>query len=315
MDLALLQQMREQSTQLAGKRRDTSGDAYAQGLDFLAKAHASGFEDRVALKQASEAFIKAIQYNRQSADAYVAMAYLLILMGNHPMAVRYLNEARRVAPGHADALALIDYIQHPENYASADAEDDDFDLLDLDGHDADDEVDQAYEDLEKYIRQQLRSLAAAAELQPAVTPAALQQLEVRYQELQRLSEDLDARLRDLEFEMDTAGLRSQLRPLEQALQRLQALRQVSNRLIRLCHEMETLRTEVQQQIQAAAFATDTAALESQLERFLDTCDGYADQLDDWDEDGFSIEAIEPIYARLVGTVEQLQELIDERQAA
>lgn len=324
MDLALLQNMRAQTSQLADKRRDTSKEAYQQGLDLLAKAHASQFTDRAALKQASAAFIKAIQYNRQFADAYVSLAYLLLLINNQPMAIRYLHEARRVQPDHSDALALLDYIQHPENYTKTVApeieayDQGDFELQDLEAPVATvkrlqvvDQADEQVEAVEQKIRKHLR-LLLGPQPQPVLDPNSLAQLEKRYQELQAVCQELDETLMDLEAEVDTSGLRASMGPLERALQRLKTLRQVSRQLMRLREEMDGLRAEVLQQVQAPS--SESSQLESQLESYLDRCDRYADQLDEWDRQGFSIQQIEPLYARLVAAVEQFQEMLDEHQA-
>jgi DNA repair exonuclease SbcCD ATPase subunit len=307
MDLALLQQMKDQTNRLASNRRHTSDDAYEQGLTALARAQASAFEDKEALKQASECFIRAIQYGRQNVEAYVGMAYLLILLGDHVMAVRYLNEGRRIDPRNQDILTLTDYIQNPDAYA-AEAAGDDFALVALDGEDPEDDLSDAlFEEVQRLIQAQLAQLRQLR-WDLALTPPAFKALEDQYASLDQARADLNDKLAELELDFDTASLRQQLRPLESAINKLQGLRQASSRLLRTQHEIKTLTEQVQQDVSLCL--GPSAAMEQKLEKYLDECDRFADLLDQTETQGYSIALLEPVYARLVSTVEQLQDLLD-----
>lgn len=308
MDLALLQQMKEQTNRLASNRRHTSDDAYEQGLAALARAQASAFEDKESLKQASEGFIRAIQYGRQNVDAYVGMAYLLILLGDHVMAVRYLNEGRRIDPRNQDILTLTDYVQNPDAYAAESAPEDDFSLVALDGEESDDDLgDALFEEVQALINEQLAQLRHLR-WDLALTPPAFKALEDQYASLDQARAALNEKLAELELDFDTASLRQQLRPLESAIKKLQGLRQASSRLLRTQHEIKTLTEQVQQDVSLCL--GPSAAMEQKLEKYLDECDRFADLLDQTETQGYSIALLEPVYARLVSTVEQLQDLLD-----
>lgn len=308
MDLALLQQMKEQTSRLASNRRHTSDDAYDQGLEALARAQASAFEDKEALKQASEYFIRAIQYGRQNVEAYVGMAYLLILLGDHVMAVRYLNEGRRIDPRNQDILTLTDFIQNPGAYAEAATESDEsFNLIALDDEEADDLGDALFEEVQQLITEQLAQLRYLR-WDLALTPQAFKALEAQYANLEQTRQELHHKLTELERDFDTASLHQQLHPLESALKKLQGLRQASSRLLRVQHEIKSLSEQVQQDLSLCL--GPSSAMEQKLEKYLDDCDRFADQLDQTESQGYSIALLEPVYARLVSAVEQLQDLLD-----
>jgi DNA repair exonuclease SbcCD ATPase subunit len=308
MDLALLQQMKEQTHRLASNRRDTSGDAYEQGLACLARAQASDFEDKEALKQASAHLIKAIQYGRRNVEAYVAMGYLLILLGDHMMAIRYLNEGRRIDPQNSDLQTLIDFVQNPQAHSAQAEPTDDFGLVALDGEEpADDSGDELFEAVQNLIDEQVAQLRQIR-WQVALTPQTLKALEDQYMQLEQNRTELEARFAELELEMDTTSLRQRARPLENAGQKLQSLRQSSARLLRVVHQMQTLNEQVQQDLPFAQ--ANKAAMEQKLEQYLDACDGFADILEQTENEGYSIDALESPYNKLVSSVEQLQDLLD-----
>ncbi|KAL6057065.1 hypothetical protein QOT17_015728 [Balamuthia mandrillaris] len=84
-------------------------ELHEQGVDLLAKAQASGFEDKQSLKDASTAFINGLVCDRNAPECYVGLAYLLLLLDDRPFALRYLNECLRVCPDYEDAKKLKAY--------------------------------------------------------------------------------------------------------------------------------------------------------------------------------------------------------------
>lgn len=303
MDFALLQQMKGQTSALADNRRSVSDEAYQKGIDFLAQAQACGFEDKVALKQASEQLIRAIQYGRQNVPAYVAMSYLLILLDDQMMAIRYLNEAKRIEPDNEDVQNLIEFVKNPKS--GQDEDDEAFGSEAMgDGGEAGDAL---YEEVRALIDRELEQLQGIR-WEPALTPQAFRQVEEHLMHLEEVRKKLDEQLMELEFEMDTSALRQRARPLEESVQKLAGLRKVSHQMLRTLQEMQTQIDAVQQDVQC--FIVSSPELEQKLEHYLDECDRFADVLDQTEEQGYSIAAFEDKYNQLVGAVEQFQDLLD-----
>ncbi|KAL6066669.1 hypothetical protein QOT17_009457 [Balamuthia mandrillaris] len=80
-----------------------------QGYHLLAKAQASGFEDKQSLKDASRAFMQGLVCDRNAPECYVGVAYLFLLLDDRPHALRYLNGCLRVYPDCEDAKKLKAY--------------------------------------------------------------------------------------------------------------------------------------------------------------------------------------------------------------
>ena len=107
MDLKHLMNMREEISGLSGKRHRESDVSWLHGLDLLEQAAAGGYRHKPFLIRAGESFLIAIQHNRRNPDPYVGMAYLYLLTGDQARAIRYLNEAQRVAPSHDNSRLLL----------------------------------------------------------------------------------------------------------------------------------------------------------------------------------------------------------------
>lgn len=305
MDLALLKELKNQTQSLATNRRQSSDDSYQVGIQHLAKAQESGFEDKASLKEASKHFIKAIQFGRQNPEPYIAMAYLLILLGDQMTATRYLSEARRVDPQNADAEVLFTFLQSPE---PVDEDEDDFELVALDGEAGDEDA--QYEEAQRLIRSLLRQTQDLPK-HPALNPGAFKQLEEQYLELEQKLQQIYGVLEELELEMDTTHLAQQVRPLEAALQQFAKLRRMSGRLIRVVQEMLQICEQLDADLGTLSLpGADAGQWNQNLEKYLDDCDRFADLLDEVDEQGFSISQLEPYYNQLVGKVEALQDVID-----
>lgn len=303
MDFSLLQQMKSQTNALSDTRRSTSEEAYQKGIDLLAQAQASQFEDKDALKQASENLIRAIQYGRQNLPAYVAMAYLLILLDDKMTAVRYLNEAKRIDPDHEDVVNLIEFIKNP-NDAMEHSDGDDFspELLGVAN-----EGDELYEEVQTLIQTELEALDLISWV-PALTPQSFRILEEQYMHLEEVRAKLAEKLGELEFEMDTGALQQHARPLEEAQQKIAGLRKSSHAMLKTLQEMQQNIDAVQQDV--SCFIASSPELEDKLEHYLDACDRFADVLDQTEEQGYAIAPFEAKYNQLVQTVEQLQDLLD-----
>ncbi len=303
MDLALLQQMKNQTQDLAINRRQNSDEFYQQGIELLAQAQAQEFADKESLKEASKLLMRSIQYGRQNAEPYIAMGYLMILLGDMPNAVRYLGEARRVDPDNTDVIQLINFLQRP-----AGSQDDEDALDKPDFGEGNEEIEQNYERVQKLIielNQKSNQLPTA----PAFGPQEFRVLEETHQFLELNLQEAYQLLEALELDLDVSSLSQQLRPVEQALQQTAQLRRISGRVIRMQQQMMAKEQEIQAEIGVLIGAT--AELNQRLEDYLDQCDLFADQLDEVDELGHGIAPLEPYYNKLVATVESFQDYIDD----
>eukprot|EP00281_Chroomonas_sp_CCMP1168_P021127 CAMPEP_0206234866 /NCGR_PEP_ID=MMETSP0047_2-20121206/12826_1 /ASSEMBLY_ACC=CAM_ASM_000192 /TAXON_ID=195065 /ORGANISM="Chroomonas mesostigmatica_cf, Strain CCMP1168" /LENGTH=192 /DNA_ID=CAMNT_0053658995 /DNA_START=35 /DNA_END=609 /DNA_ORIENTATION=- len=89
-------------------------EVYQQKLDSgykdLARSQESGFEDKMALKSASSNFFSAVHCNPGKPQAWVAIGYLLLLLGDNQHAARYIKQAKSVDPTNEDAGKLLDFV-------------------------------------------------------------------------------------------------------------------------------------------------------------------------------------------------------------
>ena len=93
---------------------------YEEGLQELARAQASGFEDKEALKRASQAFFDAQCCSPNDMGAFVALGYLLLLLADHDHARKYLEHAinwqgneedtQKNAQAKDDALKMLEFM-------------------------------------------------------------------------------------------------------------------------------------------------------------------------------------------------------------
>lgn len=97
---------------MASQRQRTGLNFIELAYENLARSEVSGFEDKEALKAAVDFFIKALKYT-PGVEGFVGLSYVYLLLGNTPMAKRYLTMAQDKAPQDPDVLALRAYAENP----------------------------------------------------------------------------------------------------------------------------------------------------------------------------------------------------------
>ncbi|PIQ26916.1 hypothetical protein COW36_16925 [bacterium (Candidatus Blackallbacteria) CG17_big_fil_post_rev_8_21_14_2_50_48_46] len=326
MDFKQLMTMRDEIGSLSSKRHRESDVSFLNGMNLLEKAYERQFQDKELLLKASEAFMQAIQNNRMNPDPYVGIAYLFLLLNNTNKAIRYLNEARRVAPSHENARLLLDSILEKEEIekemTGEVSEEQPFaetiafagDHLPVLGPDHD--FDALYDDLEALLMEESRKLMDEPfDARPSLQAENLGPIEVRLTQLSKIYKHLDQQLSILDQEIDTSELRVRLRPLDVMKRRMEQVLSTTKSLQEI-QSSSRLANKSAQQLFRTILSIQTreeAKLQEQsLEKLLDECDRIADMLDAISENGFSIAEIEDDYQQLVGTVETCQDLLDER---
>ena len=104
------------------QRAQAAGTEYARGIAEIEKARQSQFRNKTELRLASQYFFEALSKNPQHIDAYVGIAFVLMLVGDFQQALNYLAEAQSRAPDHPQALALLAQIETIQQGRHADPE-------------------------------------------------------------------------------------------------------------------------------------------------------------------------------------------------
>jgi len=327
MDFKQLMTMREEIGSLSSKRHKESDLSYLRGMSLMEKAYAGQFKQKSLLLEASEAFMDAIQHNRRNPDPYVGVAYLFLLLGKTPKAIRYLNEARRVAPSHEKARLLLESILEQQEIAKEDAQmagdmpppgqpekafSSDLPVL---GRDQD--YDKLYDELEALLMEQSKALMNESNvtIQPSFDNFELLPVRERSQELNRIYDHIDTQLKILDEEIDTSELRVRLRPLDVMKRRLELILNTSadyQDIRNRCQQAQAKSQQLYRQILAINSKADQTQVEAAIEPLLDECDRIADALDGISNRGFDISPVEDFYQQLIGAVETCQDLLDER---
>lgn len=295
-------------TPSAQHTRNRYAQGYAKlGWRCLQQAHQHQFADNKCLKQASEAFLSAIQHKRQFASPYVGLAYVMLLLGQPLKAKPYLERAYQYEPQYPDIGPLWQFIQ----YQGATLQRHQANPLPLMGL-SDPEA--LYEQSETAIYQLLKLISEQIPPLPKflLEESAMAQWESKCAALIEKGQQLQIQLEWLDETFDISELRQKFMPLErwceravsmlvlsrQIGQQRQQIQQLTQRVIRaICHPPPDYQSYNQQ--------------EQQLEQTMDDCDFCADQLDQLEEQGYNVEPLLTDYHTLLAHVERWQEVLDE----
>lgn len=316
MDLSLLQSLREQSSQLASQRHEKSDSAYQQALTALAKAQATAFKDKAALKEASQQFLKAIQMARGKAEPYVGMAYLLLLLGQQQQAVRYLTQARDIDPTHQDTQKLLSYLQNPAAFAAPEATSQRLSQPLTDGLRSESATPPpTSEPRQNNIRTRLTELSYQASQLPlelTLDRKQLKQMELQLQDWEGRLEDLQDDIAELELLENVNSLQRSVQVLERRIEKLQQLYRDSVHLSQVRAGILDVQFEVRAILRNETLETlAPEALEDRLENFLDECDRLADLIDEAEGRGLNTQALASAYEALAADVESFQDAVDD----
>lgn len=76
------------------KRSGSSEVAYNEGLKILELFNANPSITR--LESASEKFVEALEYNNEHVPSIIYISYILYMLGNNEMALKYIKNAERL---------------------------------------------------------------------------------------------------------------------------------------------------------------------------------------------------------------------------
>ncbi|MEZ0375217.1 MAG: hypothetical protein ACAI44_39385 [Candidatus Sericytochromatia bacterium] len=307
--LAVIEDMTERQSHL---RHATSARLTAYGLDCLQNAQQDGFHDRELLVEACEALLDAIRYDRARLEPYLGMGYLLWLLGEYQQARDYLSEALTLAPDNADAQTLLQALQASLRQASPPRQAILPPLSPLPSKD----FDRWYDEVEREIKTEIQTISRIPPASFAISDDRLriEALERRYADLLRAQARILAQCEQIEAEIDCAGLRSMLRPIEIVLARCHTSLSASWQLVELGVMLEAHRQWLEHslaQFEAAQGLMPPEFTQERFEYLLEDCDTLADQIDALDQSQPEISALIAAYEDLVQKVTQLQDVLDQ----
>lgn len=288
------------------QNRKQKGIQYCQaGYRDLSEAEKSGFQNKELLKQAAQHFIQAIRQERTQVEAYIGLAYLLLLISDLRAAEAQLKVALRLSPENPDIKALLEYCLHQRLGLKTPVR-----------NSLARESEQRYTQLQSKIQGAIQTWSQRSmPLEPTCEPEPLARLQANQQELSALWLSLDQELRELEHDMQILSLRRQAQPLQSLLWRLEKIIHTSRHFQTLQQTIQLALQEVQQSSAHIQKLSDKQQIQhfeqTTLEQYLDQCDHLADQLDALSSQGHDIRVLEQPYERLVAAIEYLQDLLDE----
>jgi len=285
------------------------------GYQILAEVWNSQFEQKDQLKQALECFVRAVKTQRNSAEAFVGLAYLLMLIQENEQAKPYLREALRLNPRQADAQKLLKALYLPPTQVVSRSNPPPSVPAPLPSSPL---------PVNSLTPEQLlldiqRACQAAQEKVLPLPSGRADDLENLTQTLEQFNlsyRDLKAELKMLEAEEDCTALEIALYPFEKIIREWKKNLAVNEAFQSLLQKI----AKQTQQSQKAIFTLKSSQgfkqieiYESRLEFLLDSCDRFADEIDLFQEQGFATHELENCYAQLLETVESFREALDEAQ--
>lgn len=292
-------------------RREKAEKLYRLGLEYLNRAKKNNYE-RVLLRNASRCFNAAIENNRSDHRAYVQQAYLFLVANNPLKAVKYLQEATRLAPDDPAVKMLMEHTQksaskgikkkkgpssssfkpkntvgnHPEQLARKKNElEAKLNLL----------MNKAYRELQ--------------DLQPTWAEPVMRGFQSLQADYSEAYNEICAGVDLLEGKLDITSMDEDLQKLEISLNRLDDVCELSGTMVDLKLRLERFMlslSQKQQEIQRNPAKKQT--LPSLLDRYSAQIDVLADELDELEGSGFNIQALMPTYENLVAIFQNLDQI-------
>jgi len=302
VNLNVLDLVQTQKQQLAEKRIQKAQENFERAKQCVSQALATGFHDKSLLLEASQALFFSIQTNRTDPEPLVLMAYLFLLLEDHKRALLYLKRALELNPHHQDALQLMDYLLHPPQVVEADS--DLPDLPDLPDLSNTDDLDALYEQCHASLMAIVRGLMQEAQPQFVLNAIELRDLTQRYEHLNQTYQGLQKSIEHIDQEIDTSELEKMLGPLRHFLKRLASVVRDSEMGTAILTEMKQLHTQWSALLSPAG---QSEALAQDLDLWLDRCDQFADQIDAFEQQGYSVGPLVQVYEKMVQVLEDYQD--------
>jgi tetratricopeptide (TPR) repeat protein len=294
-ELSLQSQKLQSRNQL---RQDDGKAEYHKAVGYL-KVYISQ-PNRDMLLLAIQALMQASRLNRSNPMPYVLLGRLYWSMGLTELALRYLKASQFLAPDLPAVRELRELLttgQKPDTLSDeaspvGDSEETDFDAL--------------YDELEKMIQTELQFVMGMnLDLKPSTEPDWIAALDEHLKRLRQSSMLISENLHLVDLEFDTSELKQLFRPVEKRLKQLENLSIQTQKISDLLTQILSTLALVDAQLNHSNFG------ETHLESILDQCDGFADQIDDFQSQGYSISSLEIQYEALVAKMEIWQDKIDQ----
>ncbi|PIQ27006.1 hypothetical protein COW36_16150 [bacterium (Candidatus Blackallbacteria) CG17_big_fil_post_rev_8_21_14_2_50_48_46] len=318
MDFEQISKIQKTRQDLEKKRQENAEKALENAFQKMAEAFEQSHpsKKKACLLDACEAFAEALKQQRSNPEIYIGMAYLLITLHEHAQALNYLQEAERLAPQHPDIHKMRDYLAHrpqtnktqPQAHALVSAS-----LSPLQKQASENlseaDFDRLYEETETQLQTLLKAIQAEkmplrATLEIAQTPDLKNRYQHYLEQTNILKSDLD--LLDQEFEI--SELEQNFSLLNIFLKRCQKLLSESAELLCLYTDLKALLGRVTAQLKSLT-APNTPLPD--CESLLDQCDSLADRLDELENKGYELTALLAVYEKIVESLEDLQNNLDE----
>ncbi|PKL75400.1 MAG: hypothetical protein CVV27_15595 [Candidatus Melainabacteria bacterium HGW-Melainabacteria-1] len=303
------------------QRHQRAQDQLVEGMKLLQRAHDEGFTQPLRLQQACSLLIEAIKQRRGDIRPYLGLAYIFMLLEDHAQAQKYVRQAltlepdnplvrsfqARIAEDHQRIAARRQTLRHSPGPSAASIAAADQGL----------DYDALYETAQSEIRKLLRELMLAGLSAPVSNARGIAALEQRQAAQQAGHQAILAQLKIVDEDIDTADLVRLLKPVEAHLRRSQQVIELSKQLqslaARLREDIE-LAAQICEEARGTQDPADLEVLEENLEALLDNADGYAQSIEELQQQHQQLADIETLYAQLQEQIESYQDALEEAQA-
>ncbi len=304
MQLKELASLQHKAKSLTDARHAKAQKLADQGLLLLAEAYRQGFREKRLLSQAHQQFLQALQQHRQNLTPYLGLAYLRALLGDQELAKKYLRAAMQIDAQHPEVQGLFLLLSGAKPPPPLQTSGPAANQIDLD---------HVAEQLESKLLQ-ISSRLAKLKPQLGLSLDLEQVLDWRQTavSLNHSLKETEHAFSELETELDVPGLRA----------RQAACEQLCNQMIQTCRASslaQSLNQEQEESLQAVSKASaqlnsgqlSEAECEQLIESLLDRCDQFADRLDAFENEGYTISTLLAGYKRFMAAIEALRNQLEE----
>lgn len=305
MNFKTIQDLQAKKETLNQERKTNSHKYVEDGLSLLSKALESKFSHQQELSDCHALFLKALQYNRKDPLPYIGLAHLRVIVGDRALALKYVKKALRLAPNHTEAQNLFHFLARKSPAIPPEKKQ----IPEIKIPDAEEEFLglQITEHIQvlKQVLKDVESKALQNKLDLLELDHYLSRQEIAYQtSLKQIS--------ILSHRLGSDALYFLIKDWERELVQLKKNRALAQTYTQLEQEIRSFTGEVRENILALhRKQSSPLQAETQLEKYLDRCDYFADTLDNLEVQYKSIAILEPFYQELVENIEIFRNILDE----
>lgn len=300
-----LRSAKEQIQQRDQQRHGAAQTLFAQAQELLKTYNHN--HDKQTLKQCMLTLTESIRASRSYADPYILLAFIYLSLGLPQLAIKYARVADHLKSGNPllpkvkEAIANNFKAPTVKLGIGGKAKKNDFTLIDFENVD----YDALYDEVDAQIAKEIENVMnIPMPVRPTASEKLIEELVGHRTALEGTLELLSGQLEVIEQEIDCARLRSKLRLIETRWRQLLAMEEHCRQFLALRKSL--FRAQEMVWVELA----DPEPSETNLEKFLDQCDGFADQLDELQTKGLDITELETEYTNLSESITQLQERLD-----